>query len=128
MKRLSEWLLKYWPVISTLTAMIIGALAWSHVHAKEAIETADTAQMKAIKAVDDASTKSLQLAVEQQQKYNRKSEAELKIMQAQYQIDRLRKKGKTLILDDDDKDLLRHQLKLRDIYRERLIDAEKQSE
>ena len=117
MKRLSEWLLKYWPVITSLSVVAVGVLSWSHVHAKEAIETADTAQMAA-----------LILAVEQQGKYNRKSEAELKIMQAQYQIDRLRKKGKTLILDDDDKDLLRHQLKLRDIYRERLIDAEKQSE
>jgi hypothetical protein len=48
-------------------------------------------------------------------------------MKAKFDIDRLRKKEKAIGLDADDKDFLNHQIKLRDIYQERLLDAEKKT-
>jgi len=111
MKTLNS-LLKYLPLLAVVTA----ALAWSHTHGQNHIENGDTATMDA-----------LTLAVETQGKYNRKAEAELKLMQAKFEVDRLRKKEKTQGLDADDNDLLNHQIKLGDIYQERLLDAEKKT-
>ncbi len=104
--------LKYLPLLAVVTA----ALAWSHTHGQSHIESGDTATMEA-----------LTLAVETQSKYNRKSEAELKLMQVQYQIDRLRKKEKLRVLDSDEKDFLEFQIKKRGIYQERVLDAEKKA-
>jgi hypothetical protein len=104
--------LKYLPLVAAVTA----ALAWSHTHGQNHIESGDTATMEA-----------LTLAVETQAQHNRKADAELEIMKAKFDIDRLRKKEKAIGLDADDKDFLNHQIKLRDIYQERLLDAEKKT-